>query len=65
MEVVVYMALMLLVAQLVAVLALSGGPLLSQNMNHTFFLGANHKLDSFFHHVSLIDKMCNTGFQPL
>ena len=64
MEVVVYTTLVLLVALLAAALVLSGGPLLSQNMNHTFFPGANHKLGSFCHHVPLIDKTCNTGFQP-
>ena len=60
-----YMALMLLFELLTAALVLSGGPLLSQNMNHTLYPGENHKLGSFFHRVPLIDKMCNIGFQPL
>ena len=59
-----YMALMMLVVLLVAVLALSMGPNLSQNVNHTFLPGANHKLDSFYHHVLLIDKRYSTYFLP-
>ena len=50
-EVVVYTALVLLVEILVAMLVLFGGPHLSQNMNHTSFPGANHKLKSFNHRV--------------
>ena len=57
-----YTTLVLLVALLATVLALSRGPLLSQNMNHTFFPRANYKLGNFFHHVPLIEKTCNTGF---
>ena len=47
---------MLLVVLLAAVLALSGGPHLSQSMNHASFPRANHKLDSFCHHVRLTEK---------
>ena len=59
-----YMTLVLLVVPLVAVAALPGDPQISQNMNHTFFLGANHKLDNFYHHVLLTDKRYSTDFLP-
>ena len=65
MEVVVYRELVLLVALVVVMIVLSGGPHLSQNMNHMFFPGENHKLDNFCHRVPLIDKMCNIVFHPL
>ena len=41
-----------------------GGPHLSQSMNHMSFPGGNHKLDSFYHHVLLTDKMYNTDSLP-
>ena len=64
MEVVVYRELVLLVALLVAILALSRVPHLSQNMNHTSFPGENHKLNNFYHHVLLTGKMYSTYFLP-
>ena len=51
MEVAVYMTLVLLVVLLVVMIVMFGGPHLSQGMNHTSLLGANHKLGSFCHHV--------------
>ena len=64
MEVVVYMAPMLLVVLLAAVLSLSGGSHLSQSMNRTSFPRANHKNDSFCCHVQLTEKMYSTNFLP-
>ena len=59
---VVYTAPALLVVPPEAALAFPKGPNLSQNMNHTSFPGANHNLDSFYHHVRMADKMYSTNF---
>ena len=64
MEVVVYMTPVLLVVLLMSMLALFGGPHLSQSMNHMSFPRENHKRNSFCHHVQLTDKMYNKKFMP-
>ena len=64
MEVVAYTVPVLLVVLLAAVLALSGGPHLSQSMNHMSFPRANHKLYMFCRHGQLTDKMYSTNFLP-